>query len=107
MHEYPHSKAAITKALRDRFRPYTHDFEIDTKLQRLRMQNGNLEGYVKQFLHLMAQVPLKSDAEFLHCFARGVTAEFREEIFVKGVTKVTEAIELCRRIALARKAVDT
>jgi len=99
----PPTAMDICTVLRKRFRPYTHNYEVYLKLQRLRMQPSHAEEYNRQFLALQAQCPTMTPQELFHAYIRGLTADYRELVLLQNCTTVTDAIDVVRRKSIARQ----
>ena len=74
---------AIAQVLRDRFRPFTREFQVDFRFNQLRMLRSQWESANNA---LLAQVP-----DLVHAYPPMLTPEYRKEVFLRDVKTVTNA----------------
>ena len=102
--QQPRNAGTVAAKMKERFRPFAHEFGVDSQITNLRMHPGGYVPFQERWNELSAQLRSKSSTDLIYTFLRGLTQEYRAFCITNGATDVRHAQELCRRMDLAARS---
>ena len=76
------------RKLKERFRSFHFKYSLDSQLSNLRVQAGGYQRYSDSLADLVAQLPSKKPQDLLYAFLRGLSHDYRQQVFLLGdITK--------------------